>query len=182
MSQAGANSSSGGGGGGSEITFVTDDGSAVTVSQTLNLTGIDSTENNDNGILVRADPNGSDDAFVVLTNRLQGTGSTSGAVTDDIITFDLGATPGTWKFSFSVAAFESTTPAGAGYEVNASARTTGASATIISIPDGDEDEDAALNDADWDVIASGNNIILRVTGVSGLDIDWGAVGEYVRIL
>jgi len=54
-----------------------------------------------------------------------GTGQTIGAVTADVITFALGAAAGTYEMSVRIASFESTTPAGAGYRINAAVRTTG---------------------------------------------------------
>ncbi len=113
------------------------------------------------------------------TNVLNGTGTTVGAVTADVITFALGATPKTYKFRFEMASFNSSTPLGAGYRIDATVRTTGAAATVVGIPDGDDDEEAALSAADWDVIASANNAILRVTGVAGLSINWVAQGYYI---
>jgi hypothetical protein len=43
----------------------------------------------------------------------------------------------------------------------------------------DELEEAALIAADAVVTVAGNNMIVRVTGVAGLTIDWKAVAEYV---
>lgn len=114
------------------------------------------------------------------TNVLNGTGTTVGNTTADLITFSLGGTPKCYKFRFEVAGFNSSTPAGCGYQINATVRTTGAAATVISIPDGDTDEDAAIEvDSDWTVVASGNNAILRVTGTTGLTINWVAQGYYI---
>jgi hypothetical protein len=162
--------------------FLTQNGTAIPDANILIVYGLDSSEDNANGIIAKGGVAGtgvSNEMDIVLTNRLQSTGTTVGAVTADIVTFALSATPGTYKFHFEVAAFESTNPAGLGYSIEASIRTTGAAATVISTPDADEDEDAVLATADWDVIASGNNAILRVTGVAGLTINWGAVGSYV---
>lgn len=168
--------------------YVTDDGTVIPVANSMNVNGIDSVENNNNGILVRANPDLSENMEVVITNRVQGIGSTSGVATIDLITFNMGATAGVYKFSFDVAGFDSTNDVGVGYQINASARTDGEAvpaATIISIPDGDEDEDDLLDTADWNVVTSGNNLILQVTGVNNggdLNINWGAVGSYVRVL
>lgn len=157
--------------------FVTDSGTAIPVANVLNVLGSDTTVNDADGL--RSIGSGNTVTYQ-LTNRLQGEGSTVGAVTADIITFDLGATPGCFKFHFEVTAFESTTPSGLGYSIEASARTDGITATVISTPDADEDEDDVLTDeADWNIIASGNNIILRVDGVTGLNLNWGSVGSYV---
>jgi len=158
--------------------FTTDSGVAVPVANNLNIFGNDTTANNTNGITTTG--SGST-VTVLLTNRLQGTGTTGGAIAVDVITFPLGATPGTYKFHFEMAAFDSSTPSGLGYSIEASARTTGAAATVISTPDADEDEDVALALADWFVVASGNNIILRGLGVAGLTMNWSAVGYYVFV-
>lgn len=159
-------------------TFDADTGSATPAANVINILGIDSTTNNENGITTTASGN---TVNVVLTNRLQGTGSTSGAVDDDIITFNLGATPGTYQLQIDIVGFESSTPAGAGYQIIAAARTTGAAAFVIGSPDFTVNEDAALTTADADVIASGNTIIVRVTGVALLNINWNAVATYVFI-
>lgn len=159
-------------------TFTADDTTTATpVANNLNVFSNDITTNNNNGVQTTA--SGST-LTIQLTNRIQGQTSTVGNVTSDVITFSLGATPGAFKFHFEVVAFESTTPAGLGYSIEASARTDGISASIISLPDADEDEDPALTvDADWQVIASGNNVIVRVTGVTALTLNWGCVGTYV---
>ena len=68
-----------------------------------------------------------------------------------------------------------------GYSIEASIRTTGAAATIVGIPDGDEDEDAAFVDVDWDVIASGNNIVVQVIGDTGLTINWRVLATYTFV-
>lgn len=160
-------------------TIVTDVGTVIVAANTVNMNGGQTTANTTAGIRTIANPTTSNNEVIQLTNRLQGQGSTVGAVTADIITFALGATPGTFKFHFEISGFNALTPAGLGYSIEASVRTTGVAATVVSIPDGDEDEEAALSLADWAVIASGNNAILRVTGVAGLTINWGSVGYYV---
>lgn len=159
-----------------------DSGGAVTpdASKNINILGDDSTVNDTDGITVVGDP-GNNKLTVTLTNRAVGTGSTSGAVTTDLITLDLGSTAGSYIFDIKVAGFESTTPAGCGYTMFASARTTGAAATVISTPYQDIDEDLVLNSAKIEFIASGNNVIVRATGVVALDINWLAKLEYIFV-
>ena len=136
----------------------------------------------------------SSDGSVTITNGpgtidlsttafLSGTVTTVGLVSGDLITIALAASPMAYKFHFDVVAYESTTPAALGYAIDATARTTGIASTMVGIPDGDEDEDAVLQiDADWDVVASGNNAILRVFGVTGLTLHWKATGRYVNVV
>lgn len=160
--------------------YVTDVNSpAIPAANILDVFGGETTANNNNGI--RTDgSSGSNVLTVQLTNRLQGTGTTVGATTADIVTFSLGATPGTFFFTFQIAAFESGTPSGAGYGSYSTARTTGIAATIIGDTDSVVHEEAALLATDFNLVASGNNVILRVTGAAGLTIDWSIVGYYVR--
>ena len=108
------------------------------------------------------------------TGTLSGSTTTVGAVTGDVLTIPLGATPSNYSFLINVSAFESSTPAGAQYFIVASARTDGATASLVGLPDPTINEDAALVLADCDLIVSGNNAIVRATGVLLLTINWSA--------
>ena len=103
-----------------------------------------------------------------------GTGQTIGAVTADVITINLGATPTTYIIEAKVAGFEATTPAGCGYNLICGARTTGVAASIIDVQDKYVAEDAAIVGSDANFVAVGNTIIVRVTGVAGLTVNWKA--------
>lgn len=116
--------------------------------------------------------------FVSLADSLYDEGQTIGAVTDDVITFNLGATPGTFALEGRVAGFEATTPAGAAFQVFATVRTNGTTATLVGIPDIVSNTEAAVNTSLADVIVSGNNAIIQVTGVALLTIDWSADLDY----
>lgn len=63
----------------------------------------------------------------------------------------------------------------------ASARTNGAAATIVETPYTDVDEDASLISANINLIASGNSVILQVTGVLGQTLVYKAVGSYLVV-
>ena len=110
---------------------------------------------------------------------ITGTGTTVGAVTADIITIPLGSTPGVYTFDGQIAGFESTTPAGTGYTIVGSVRTTGAAATLCPNQAVDHFEEDALVDCTGSLVASGNNAIFRVTGAAGLTISWKGSAEYV---
>jgi hypothetical protein len=123
----------------------------------------------------------SSDGSITVTNsagsidlsatRAKGTTSTTNAVTGNILSVPLGAVAGTFQFEARVKAFESTGPAGAGYNIYATFVTDGVSATLV----GNQDifnEDVSLTNADAYFIASGNNAILQVLGVAGLTISW----------
>ena len=107
------------------------------------------------------------------TNAVEGTATTVGATTANILTIPLGSTPGVFQFEARAKGFDSVTPSGAGYNIYATFRTDGTTATLI----GDQEifnEDTAMEPADAYFIASGNNAILQVLGVAGLTIAWEA--------
>lgn len=154
--------------------FVTDSGTAVPA---LNVINVVTPSGGTTGIATSGAGN---TITVTLTDTSKsGTTQTIGAVTSDIITVPLGAAAGTYTFDINVAALELTTPAGAGYGIVASVRTTGAAAVLIPNQAIDEMEEAALIAADAQVVVAGNTAIVRVTGVAGLTIRWKAVAEYI---
>jgi hypothetical protein len=161
--------------------YVTDVNSpAIPAANILNVLGNDTTANNNNGI--RTDgSSGSNTLTVQLTNRLQGTGTTVGATTADLVTFSLGATPGAYNFELKVIGFDAVTPSATGFTTLGTMRTTGAAATLVATPDETVVEDVAMISADVDMVASANNLIIRVTGVAGLTIDWNVVATYVFV-
>lgn len=105
-----------------------------------------------------------------------GSATTIGATTDNIISIPLGAVAGTFQFEARVKGFESTGPAGCGYNVYGTLITDGVTATLIGSQN-IFNESLSLEDADAYFIASGNNAVLQVLGVAGLTIDWFAETE-----
>lgn len=161
--------------------FVTDDGAAVPAGNVLNVLGGTSNIDNPNGIETQADPDTGNNLQFVLTNRLTGTGSSANAAVTDLITFPLQGTAGVYRFEFKIAGRDTGTGDGVGYTMFASARTTGTAATVIATPFLDNDEDASLIMGSVDFVASGNDVIVQVTGVTGQTISYSAVGTYVVV-
>jgi hypothetical protein len=151
--------------------FVCDSGIAIPAANVLNVNG-------GNGLLTLGAGN---TITVYPSNVVTGSGTTIGAVTADLITFALGATPTVYAFDFEVAAFNVSTPAGAGYRIRADVRTTGAAGVIINSVDGNDNEEASLIASDYDVVIVGNNAVLRVTGCPGLTIRWKASCMYTVV-
>ena len=187
MSQAGIiNTSSGPVPPAVATTYVTDENSpAIPALNILNVLGNDVTTNNFGGIYTDGS-SGSNILSIILSNRLSGTGTTVGATTADLVTFtlsgaNLGAVPGTLVIDAEVCAFESTTPAGAGYAVFGTVRTTGAAATLVGTPDKIVNEEAALVACNADLVVSGNTAIIRVTGAVGLTINWRVLATYTYV-
>jgi hypothetical protein len=114
--------------------------------------------------------------FVDIKGSANGTGTTVGAVTANVITIPLGAVAGTFQFEARAKGFEATTPAGCGYNIFATFTTDGVTATLV----GNQDifnESPALSAADAYFVASGNNAVLQVLGVTGLTINWNASSQ-----
>ena len=159
-------------------TFVTNSGNAVPVANTLNILGNDTDVYNANGITTQG---AGDTVTVLLNNRVQGTTTTAGAVTADVITFDCGATPGVFLLSVKIVAFDSVTPSGAAFKIDVAVRTDGAAATVID-SDLYPQKEVATTASTVTAVASGNNAIIRVLGVAGLNMNWSASGYYERVL
>lgn len=158
--------------------FVTNSGTAVPAANILNDVGGSSTLNNNNGIRTTGSGN---TVTTSLTNRITGSGTTVGAVTADIATFSLGATPGAYNFELKIIAYTTTGPAASGFTILGTMRTSGISATLVSTPDETPVEDISLIACDVDMIASGNNLIVRVLGVAGLTINWRLLATYIFV-
>lgn len=109
-----------------------------------------------------------------IANQVSGTVTTTGAVTGDVITYALGATPGTYQFNCRVAGYDITTALSAGYNIDWAMRTTGAASVLIGTPEFVVNEEGALSAADVTIVASGNNAIVRVLGVAAKTIHWKA--------
>lgn len=163
--------------------YVTQNGTAVPLANVLIVDGFDSTINNANGIATRGGVVGTgtqNEVDVILTNRFHGSATTVGAATADVVTFALGATPGTFFFNFSAVLFNASTPAGAGYVTFTTVRTDGVTPTIIGDTDSITHEDAVLIATTAQVVTSGNSVIFRVGGVAGLTINWVVTGTYIE--
>ena len=164
--------------------FDTDDGIATPAANVINIEGNDTTANNANGITTTGSGN---TVTVLLTNRLHGTGTSAAGATSDLITFALSTVPATtfvYRFTFYISGKSTAGVAagsGMGYTVFATAKTDGSASSIVKTIFSDSDEDNPLSAALIDVVASGNSIILRATGVVTETISYSAVGEYVVV-
>lgn len=157
--------------------FVADTGIAVPAANILNVPAIDSIANNANGITTTGSGN---TLTTVLTNRLQGTATTVGTGTADVITF----TPtvvGTYSIEYRTAAFNTTSTLGSGYSFFGAVRYNGVTAVICDAFDEINNEEGAMTAVGLDVVVSGANIILRATGYAAQTINWSSVGLYTFV-
>lgn len=156
--------------------FVTDAGIAVPA---LNVINIVTPGGGTQGITTSGAGN---TITITLSGETVATGQTIGAVTLDLITINLGAVATTYQFNCNIAGFEATGPSGCGYLVVGSIKTTGAASSMIPDPDYSTiSEDAPLIPADIDMLAVGNTVVFRVTGVAGLTINWAAKSNFLKV-
>jgi hypothetical protein len=160
--------------------FVTDDGTAVPALNILNVNGLDSTENNVNGILTRANPNLSDNLEIVITNRIQGTGTTVSTGTSDIFTF-VPTIIGVYAMEIRIAAFNTTSLLGAGYSLFGSIRFDGVNSNICDPFDPIDNEEGTMTQTGLNIFVSGSSVILRATGYLAQTINWSAVCLYTFV-
>lgn len=166
--------------------FVTDVNSpAIPSGSNLNIIGGESIINTMHGI--RTDgSSGSNTVTIQLTNRLSGSVTTTNATPAAVITFpmtagNLGSSTGVCTFDIQIAGYNLTDKQGVGYFISGSILTFGGSTSIIGIPDKVVNEGTGQTAADANLIASGNNAIIQVTGIAAKTIDWRSVATYVFV-
>ena len=159
--------------------YILDDGTAIPELNILNVNAIDSIENNNNGIFTRANPNLSNNAEIILTNRILVTATTSdgGGQTQNIILMSpTDETAVTFKCGFI--GYDSTNNQAAGGSQEGIARKSAGVATVVGVNDSSDQSDAGLVAVDWNVIAIGANLVAQFVGVAGRTITWTACFTY----
>lgn len=156
--------------------FVTDDGTSVPAANIENINGVQSSENDADGILARANPNGGNVLQIVLTNRFRQSTTTTGASTSSVTLLSALAA-GTYVLDIKVGAYATSGgPASNGFTIVGAVRSTGAAAVLLNGQQKDAFEENANTDAAINV--SGNTITVDVTGAAGFNFNWLVSGEY----
>jgi len=161
-------------------TYVTDVNSpAIPAANILNVLGNDTTANDNDGI--RTDgSSGSNTLTVQLTNRLQGTVTTTDSTVTPIITFTPSVV-GTYAIEVRVAAYNTTSTLGAGYSLFGSARFDGVNSNLCGTPDRIVNEEGAMSSAKSTFTVSGASILINGVGYAAENINWSAVGLYTFV-
>lgn len=158
--------------------FVTDSGTVIPAANIININGGETNVNNDNGIRVIANPTGSNNLLVQLTNRLTGSVTTTDATPTVLIVESLGSTPGVYIVEGNLTAFDVTDTAGGAYTYIGAAITDGVTAIELGSEQRDIFESPAMATSDFSFSVSGNNAQIIVTGIAGKTIHWGCLFTY----
>jgi hypothetical protein len=157
------------------ITVNGDSGSATTAAGIMSLLTSDTTTNNDNGITGIF---GASTGTLYLTNRATATVTTADATPTTALSFSLGATPGVFFLEGNIVAYDVTDVAGGSYSFTSGMRTDGASATELGSEFKDSFEELAMQNADFNIVTSGNNVIVQVVGILAKTIHWNVYLTY----
>lgn len=175
--------------------YTTDNGTAVPVANVLDIRGIDNSTafvlpdtnsgNNDNpsGIVViggATQTGAANRVDVQLTNRVHGTATTSDGFgqTQNLFSFDLGLTPGTYLFTTYVVAYDITNATSSSFVGFRCMRTTGAAGILVSASTTFQGEENLFPDSSAGFAIVGNTLEYNVTGFAGQIIDWLIVSTY----
>ena len=163
--------------------FVTDSGTVIPAANVVNINGGSTPNNVANGIQVIANPTGSNNEVVQLTNRITGSATTTDGTTPMILySFPLGAVAGTYLFTQNVVAYNKTAGLGAVYVGFRGIRTNGGAGFLINSNIALEGEEGLFSLAEVVNGIAGNNATLTVTGLAGQTIDWYTVTTYILVV
>ncbi len=163
--------------------FNTQDGNATPSGNILIVNGVDSIENNNNGIITKGGVAGTgtiNEVDIVITNRLQGSTTTIGATTSPFITF-IPTDIGTYAIECRIAAYNSTSLLGSGYSLFGSIRFDGVNSNLCGTPDKIENEEGAMISANTTMTVAGASVSINGVGYVGQTIDWSAVALYTYV-
>jgi hypothetical protein len=162
--------------------FTADDSTiGIPVGNNLNLVSRISFDDDDDFIRTTADPNGSENFLIEVTNRFVDTLTTTDATTTPLNTFSFNM-QGTYQIETYIVAYNVTDNIGACYRVFAGILTDGvAVATKISTEDKIVNEQSGMENCEVTVSTSGNDVLIQVTGLAGKTINWKSNGSYISV-
>jgi alkaline phosphatase len=116
-----------------------------------------------------------------LDNYSNQTATTSDAVPNVTMTIPLGAVAGVYTVDVNVSAYNVTDSAAAGFSLFGTVKTNGAVGTLVGLPDKIVNNEVAMATSDANIIVSGNNMVIQVTGIAAKVINWRAITFYTFI-
>lgn len=161
--------------------YVTQDGTAVPSGNVLIVNGVDSTEDNSNGIITKGGVVGtgtSNELDVVLTNRFSGSVTTTDETPTVICTCPSALSSAVYSYLVTTAVINLTDNTGASQTATVAFRKTGAAtAVVLNTTDFLTLEDSSfVGSIDY---SQTNVLTITVTGVAGKTMHWTTVGTYI---
>lgn len=156
----------------------------IPAANNINLLGAETSANNDNGIKTEANPNLSNNFLIELTNRIQGTGTTTDNTTVIVLfTFPLGTTDGTYLLDSKLVVYNLTDGISAAFSSKVCVRTTGSQAFLISTDNFFISEEGAMSNLDIANIVdqAGNTFSVEVTGLAGKTVHYRVLTGYIFV-
>lgn len=163
--------------------FSTQDGIATPSANVLIINGIDSIENNNNGIITKGGIVGTgtvNEVDVVITNRSMITQTTTNATP---LTINVLTPPPSVGFTMilTVNGYDSSGNATTGGEQIAIATSSSlGNVVIVGVNDTFEDSSASLLATDWGIVTDGTNIQIQLIGVAATTINWVCLFQYIQ--
>lgn len=154
---------------------------AVPALNVLQVIGNDTITNDDDGVYTDGS-SGGNTLTVFLSNRTSASLTTSdgaGQTQTAVLMTPTNATSLTFRMYLT--AYDTINNEAIGGEQVGLARKSGGVAAVVGTNDTFDEYDAALAANDWEVQASGGNLILSVTGIAGRTINWKAIFQYTQV-
>jgi len=163
--------------------YITQDGTAAPLANQLLVNGIDSIENNNNGIITKGGVAGTTVANrvdVVLTNRIVLNTTTADATPVLLNVLTPTASTGLTMF-LTVNGYDALGNATTGGEQIAIAScSAGGVVAVIGANDTFADSSATLAAADWQIVTDNAQIQIELTGVAATSIDWVCLFMFIQ--
>lgn len=116
-----------------------------------------------------------------LDNYSNQTTTTNDAVPNVSMTIPLGAVAGVYTVDVNVSAYNITDTAAAGFSLFGTVKTDGAVGTLIGVPDKIINNEVSMATTDANIVISGNNIVIEVTGIAAKVINWRSITFYTFV-
>lgn len=116
-----------------------------------------------------------------LDNYYNLTATTNNAVPNVTMTIPLGLTPGVYTLDVNVSAYNITDTAAAGFSLFGTVKTDGVVGTLIGVPDKIINNEVSMATTDANIVISGNNIVIEVTGIAAKVINWRSITFYTFV-
>lgn len=176
-------------------TFTADQGSATPSNNILIVSADDVTENNVNGIVAKAgagqtggdgNPLASNEVQIQLTNRVEGTVTTTDDSGDILISFAVDTSDNnvyTFDLDISAVSIVSGATEGAAFKLWAGVLTDGTAVTasLLGVDTSANFKTAAMSGVDVSATVVGSALNILVTGLASDDVFWRGTGYYTQV-